>query len=794
MRVLHDFRFAIRTLFRGGSVAALVVLAFALGIGTTTAVFSIFNSVLLKPLPFPKPDELVLVFDTQPACSTCPASFPKYHDWRDHNDVFSAMTGSAPRQVTLTGQGEPERVAGVSATSTFLDVFQVQPRLGRWFTAGEDQPGAGHVAVLSYRFWIRRFSGAPNILAQRLMLDGEPYQVIGVMPEDFTHRNADLFVPLARKLDPATRGSHFLTVYARMKPGVTVERAATEMRAVGRTLAKEFGHNHGIDVKSYYEVVVGAVRGPLQILMGAVFLVLLIACANVANLLLAAGLARRRELAIRLALGAGQWDLARQLTAEAIVLALTGGAIGLLLAMWAIRSFLVLAANVLPRASTIAIDSRVVAFTAGVSLIVGIFCGLWPLLRLRTRELTSSVREGDTRTGSGAGGRFGNGLVVAEIAIAFSLLVGAGLLLKNLLLLERRDTGIRTERLVAFDLSPAGARYDDPAQVSAFYRELLERLRPVRGVQSVAATSHLPMYRFGSNGEMQREGGNPWAAGDSPLVEYNFIGGDYFKTMGIPLLQGRVFDARDGAKSAPVVVISRAMAQKFWPGEDPIGRRVAPAQSNNWFTVVGVVGDVRSFGLVAKSPYEFYQSIEQQPVSALTVVLRTENDDPGVTIKSARQIVTSMDPTLPITTVQTMEQVVSASVGQPRLMSALTALFGVLAGLLAMVGVYGVTSYNVRRQRREFGIRIALGAEPGAVQRVVVGRGLVVASIGIALGALGSLFLTRTLQVMLNDVQPTDSSVFATNAVLVLVVSMLACYLPARSAGRVDPMVVLRDN
>ncbi len=794
MRMLQDFRFAVRTLFRGGSVSALAVLAFALGIGITSAVFSIFNSVLLKPLPFPDPDQLVLVYDTQPACATCPASFPKYHDWRDHNQVFSAMGGSAPAPLTLTGQGEPERLVGMSATATLMDVFQVRPRLGRWFTADEDQPGAGHVVVLSHRFWRRRFNGARNVLGQRLTLNGEPFEVIGVMPEDFTHRNADVYVPLARKLDPATRGSHFLTVYARMKPGVTVERAATEMRAVGQTLAKEFGHNHGIDVQSYHEAVVGGIRAPLQILMGAVFLVLLIACANVANLLLAAGLARRRELAIRLALGAGTRDLARQLTAEAVVLALTGGAIGLLLALWAVRSFLVLAANVLPRASAIAVDGRVVAFTVILSLVVGLFCGLWPLLRLRTRELAASVREGDLRTGSGTHSRFGNGLVVAEIAIAFTLLVGAGLLLKNLILLERRDSGIVTERLVAFDLSPTGSRYQDGAQISAFYRELFERLKPIRGVQSVAATSHLPMYRFGQNGEMRREGGNPWGPGDAPLVEYNFIGGDYFKTMGIPLLQGRVFDRRETETSAPVAIVSRAMAEKFWPGETAIGKRLAPSGRNQWWEVVGVVGDVRSFGLAARSPYEFYRPIEQAPNSSLTVVMRTESNDPGTTIRSARQIVASMDASLPLTAVQTMEQVVSASVGQPRLMSALTAVFGALAGLLAMVGVYGVTSYNVRRQRREFGIRIALGADPRAVQRVVVGRGLVVALIGIGLGILGSLFLTRTLQALLNDVQPTDVSVFVANAALVLLVSVLACYLPARAAGRVDPMVVLRDN
>jgi putative ABC transport system permease protein len=795
-RISQELRFAVRTFLRGRFVTILAVLAFALGTGVTTAVFSIFNGVLLTPLPYPDPEELVMVFDTQPACATCPASYPKYMDWKERGPVFAAVGGSTPTSFVLTGDGAPERVTAIATTASLNDVFRVQPALGRWYSPEEDQPGGRKVIVLSHGYWTRRFGANPRIVGERIVLDGTPYEVIGVMPEGFAHRSGEGFVPLQRKLDPATRGSHFLSTYARLKKGVSPERAAVEMRALGQNLAREFGHNHGIDVKSYYESIVGNIRTPLRVLMGAVFLVLLIACANVANLLLASGLARRRELAIRLALGAGQRDLARQLITEALVLALAGGTLGVLLAAWAVRTFVSLATNTLPRAATISIDARVIAFTAGLTLLVGVICGVWPLFRLRTRELANAVREADTRTGSGTGGRFGNGLVVTEIALAFALLVGATLLVKNLILLQRRDAGIQTARIVAFDVATSGPRYADADQIRGFYRSVLERLRGIGGVDSAGVVSHLPMYRFGNNTEMNAEGGNPWAPRDAPLVENRWVAGDYFKTMGIRLSGGRLFDDRDRQGAPQAAVINRAMAEKFWPGQDAVGKRVSPGSraSGNWYTVIGVVENVRSFGLSASTPLEMYRAIEQQPTGSTTVVMRTSSDDPSAAVQAARQIVSSIDPGLPITTVQTMEQVVSASVNQPRLLSALSGLFGGLAGLLAMVGVYGVTSYNVRRQRREFGIRLALGAEPRAVQQLVIGRGIVTAAAGVALGTVGALLLTRTLQAMLNDVKPTDVTVFTSTAAAVLFVSILASYIPARSAGRVDPMVVLREQ
>ena len=792
MRVLQDAKIALRTVVRTRFVSVLAVVAFALGIGVTTAVFSIFNGVLLQPLPFPHPEQLVAVYDTQPACPTCPASFPKYHDWRERNQVFSAIGGSRFASFVLTGNGEPVRIAAMPTTASLADVFGVAPELGRWYTEEEDRPGGPKVVVLSHDFWATRLGGDRGALGRTLTFDGEPYEIIGILPRAFTYRRSDVFVPLQRKLDPTTRGTHFLVTLARLKPGVTVERAATEMRALGQSLAREFNTNHGIDVRSYYEVVVGSVRTPLTVLLGAVFLVLLIACANVANLLLASGMARRRELAIRLALGAGQRDLARQLILESVVLAAVGGVLGILLASWIVRTFVALAGTQLPRADTIAIDGYVLAFAAAVSIAVGVFCGIWPLLLLRTRQLASAVREGDLRTASG-GQRFGNGLVIAEIALAFALLVGAGLLVKNLVLLRSRDAGIRTDRIVAFDVAPSGPRYKSPEQIVAFHRELYARLAQIGAAESVGMTSGLPMYRFGSNGEMSIEGGNPWPPNQAPLVEYLWIYGDYLKTMGIALLKGRALDARDRS-GAKTVLINEAMAEEFWPGKDPIGKRFGQGTDpSQWYEVVGVVGNVRSYGLARVTPFEFYQSVEENPVPAMTVVLRTRADDPTTIVPTARQILASIDPAMPMANVQTMEHVVSESVGQPRLMSALTVLFGGMAGVLAMVGVYGLMAYNVRRQRREFGIRLALGADQATVRNLVVGRGLRLAVAGVAAGAIGAWLLTGVLKTMLNDVKPTDVTVFLGTAGSVLVVAVLASYFPARAAGRVDPMVVLRD-
>ena len=797
-RLALDLRLAFRSLVRGRAITAFAVIAFALGIGITTAVFSLFYGVLLKPLPFPNPHELVMVFDTQPACTTCPASFEKHVDWKTRSTVLQALGGSQSATAVITGAGEPERVPMAPATASLMDVFGVSPAIGRWFTDAEDAPGGPKVVVLTDGFWRRTFHADPAALGRKMTINGEPYEVIGVLPPAFSHRRAEIFIPLQRQFNAANRGNHFLAQYGRLKPGVTLEQAQREMRALGGVLAQEFGHNHGIDLQSYSQIVVGSLVQPLQLLMGAVTFVLLIACANVANLLLASGLARRRELAVRTALGATRWDLARQLTVESIVLAVVGGALGVLLAEWAIATFVDLADTVLPRTATVQLDRTVLLFAAGVSLLTGLFCGLWPVIRLNARTLGRDVHEGTLRAGGTAGSRrFGNGLVVVEIALAFTLVVGAGLLVKNLLRLQSRETGFRVEGLVAFDLSPTGDRYKDNA-FQAFYRELLPRLKTLPGVTAVGATSHLPMYQFGWNGEVTLEGGNPWPARDAPLIERAWIDDGYFSTMGIQIVRGRPFTGRDTAAATRVTIISERTAEKFWPGQNPIGRRFSRGGQfggdNNIVEVVGVARDVRTYGLQQTSPYIMYVPVEQEPFGAMTIVLRTANDDPMSVIPAARQIVRSLDPLLPLARVQTMGEVVAQSVSQPRLISALTSLFGVLAGLLAAVGVYGVMAYNVRRERREFGIRLALGADPGRVRRLVVTRGLALGAIGVALGAGGAMLLTRSVQALLSDVEATDPVVFAAAAGALLVTTVLAGYLPAVHASRTDPMVVLRSE
>jgi predicted permease len=797
-RLWRDVRHALRSLRRSRSVTSLAVLAFALGIGITTAVFTLFHGVLVKPLPYPDPDRLVIVYDVQPACATCPASFTKYVDWKTRSTSFQAMAGSSTSQVVVTGAGDPDRLPAAPATWTLPDVFGVRPEIGRWFSEAEDRPGGTKVVVLAHGYWQSRFAGDRAVLGRSLTIGGVPHEVIGVMPAGFAHRRAELFVPVQRAFDPAQRGNHFMQTYARLKPGVSVEAARQEMRTLGEALKTEFGHNHGIDVVSYYRAVVGNVERPLQVLMGAVALVLLIASANVANLLLASGLARRRELAVRSALGATRWDLARQLAVESVLLAIAGGTIGLLAAQWLVTTFVRLAGNTLPRTAALGIDGSVLIFAMLLSLATGIFCGLWPVMRMRSRTLAHAVREGDLRTGSEAGGRrFGGGLMVAEIALAFSLLVGAGLLVKNLMGLQARDTGFRPERLVAFDVAPTGASYRENAQIKQFYLDLIPRLSSLPHVQAVGATSHLPMYQFGWNGEVVLEGGNPWQPHEAPLIERAWVDAGYFGAMGIAIVRGRTFDARDREGGARATIISARTAEKFWPGQDPIGRRFARGGSFNLtdlVEVIGVAADVRTYGLGSVSPYIMYVSTAQEVFGPMTIVMRTTTGDAMAAIAPAREIVKQIDPLMPVTRVQAVQDVVAQSVSQPRLISSLTALFAALAGALAAVGVYGVTAYNVRRERREFGIRLALGADPSRVRRLIVGRGLLLGAIGIALGAGAALLLTKTVAAMLSDVAPTDPAVFAMAGALLLATVLLAVYLPARQASRTSPMVVLRAD
>ncbi|HSK10506.1 MAG TPA: ABC transporter permease [Vicinamibacterales bacterium] len=788
----RDVRFGARLLFRTPGVTLAAMLALALGIGANSAVFSVVYGVLLKPLPYPHPDRLVVIYDTQPALKTAPASYPKYIDWREENRVFEVIGGAQGAATVLTGQGEPERLQTANVTASFFRVFAVPPQHGRWFTEEEDQPGGAKVAILTHGLWERRFARDPRVIGRTITLDDEPRTVVGVMPKHYAYRTAEVFVPLARALDERQRGSHFLQTFGRLKPDIPLEQARQEMIALGKRLAVEHHHNHGIDVRALDAATIGDAAMPLATLLASVSLVLLIACANVANLLLARASARRREIAMRTALGAGFARLARQLLTESLLLSLGGGLLGLALAWAGVRAFVALAPPVLPRMTSITVDAPILVFTLGVAVATGLLFGLAPLLHARSESPAEALKDETGRSASGrSASRLGSALVIVEVALSVVLLVGAGLLVRSLARLAAQDAGFVAERVVAFDLALPQARYGSDEQVQRYWEQAIERVRAVPGVVSVGATSGLPLYRFGSNAYFEVEGKSLWKPEDAPLAEIRVVAGDYYKAMGIPLVQGRFFNERDTADVPPVVIINRAMASRFWPGEDPVGKRIRIG-GDQWQEIVGVVGDVRSYSARQEPPLEVSAPVSQNAFRGLTFAVRSAGPDPTVLTASIRKELAVLDASQPMSKVQTLEEVASTSLGRPRLFSVLTASFAILAALLAAIGVYGLISYTVSRQRQEFGIRMALGADASDVRRMVVGRGARLAAAGVALGGLLAAGLARLITAMLYQVTPGDPVVYAVTCTLVFAVALAACYVPARAASRVDPIVTLR--
>jgi len=787
----HDLRFALRLFARNPGFALLAVVALALGIGANTAVFSVVDAVLIKPLPFPNPDALVFVYDTQPFCATCPASYPKYVDWRDQNAVFDAVGGYSPGSSVMTGKGTPERIRTARVTATLFRVFQVPPIAGRWIADDEDKPDATPVALLSYGFWLERFGRDPNVVGQTIQLDGITRTIVGVMPPEFTVGRAQVWTPLAIALDPKTRGSHFLPVVARLKRGVSVAAAQREMVALGARLAKEYSTNHGVDVASYRNASVGDTGRSLLVLLGSVAFVLLIACANVANLLLARAAGRRREISIRAALGAARSRLARQLVTESVVLALGGGALGVLLAWWGVRAFVSMAPANFPRVQAIAVDAGVLGFTFAVSVATGLLFGLAPAIHALRQNPGDALKQEESRSGGSRGVRRVSGaLVVFEIALSLVLLVGAGLMVKSLLRLQHQDAGFVTERLLTFDVTLPRLTYPDNARVKAFFDQALARLRAVPGAERVGAINLMPLVNWGTNGDFTIEG-RPWPDGKSPLIEQRVVAGDYFQAMGIRLLRGRLFTERDVEGGPRVIVINDTVARRYFDTDDPVGRRMKLG-GGDWFEIVGVVSSIRSAELSRAPLIESYVAQTQFPNRSLTFAIRT-TADPAALTASARQAIAGVDPQQPIAAVRSMDEIVRTSTARPRLLSSMTALFALIAALLAAVGTYGIMAYSVSQQTREIGIRMAMGADAAAVVRVVLARGALLVAGGVALGAAGAFALTGVLRTMLYEVSPTDPSVFAATCAGVSVVALAACYVPARAATRVDPIVVLRE-
>ncbi len=773
---------------------AVVVLTLALGIGASTSVFSIMNGVLFRALPFKDAHELVRVYDTQPACASCPASMAKYDDWRTRNRVFAAIGGVSVSPRTLTGQGEPQRIRVARTTASMADVLGVDPLIGRWYTAAEDQPGGPSLALLSFDLWTRVFDRDPGIIGKKALIDGVPFEITGVMPASFTLQRGDVYVPLQEAVDPAKRGNHFIPIYARLKSGISIEEAARDMRALGEGLAKEFGHNHGIDVQSLHESMIGTVRPQLRILAVAAFLLMAIACANAGSLLLASGLGRLRELSIRVALGATRAAIAALLVVEGVALAMVAGALGVGFSWVVTTRFLELAANQLPRSASVSMDGQVLVFSFLLTLLVGVLCSAWPAWTLGRRDLASVIRDGDTRSGSRAGKLVGGGLVVVEVALAFALIFVSSLLMKDLSRLRSRDAGFNAERIITFDAQPAGPAYPTEKEKTDFYLELERRLARMGGTESVGLTSHLPMVDWGWNSEFNLDRASPWPPEKAPLVDFRWVQGDFLQMLGVPLLRGRFLNETDG-EGTLTVVINKAMAERFWPGEDPIGRRFGNGNDKaTWFQVVGVVGDIRSAGLIRTPLLEFYRTVHQSRGRAMTVLLKSRAEDPAALMPQVRSAVASIDPAVPITSVRLLEDAVSSSIGQQRLIGALTSFFGLLAALLASLGVFSVMSYSVRTQLREFAVRLALGAARSDVLRLVTTRAATLLAAGIAVGVLGSLSLIGLLRGVLHDVSPLDPLVFGACIVAVMIAGVAATLVPARAAASAQPLLLLRSS
>jgi len=806
--LFQDFRYAVRQLRKNPGFTAVAILTLALGLGANTAIFSVIDAVLLRPLPFHAPSRLVVVKPTEPGRrDDIGVSYPTFLDWRTRNHVFDGLSVFREDDFTLTGRGEPAHLTGAVVSANIFSVLGVLPVIGRDFVPEEDQPnGRGLPIILSHSLWQSRFGSDPKIVGQSLTLDGQTFTVVGVMPPGFQfpvqRTPVEFWTTIALDTEGATpmtsqRGAGYLDVIARLKAQVTIETAQTEMAGIQDGLNRQYPENRpkGISVVPEADAVVGAMRQGLFILLGAVGLVLLIACANLSNLLLARATTRHKEISVRTALGATRWMIVRQLLAESALLATVGAAAGLALAAWGIKLLTALAPGDLPRITESGINLQVLIFTGLVAVLTSILFGLVPALQAAKPELAASLKEGgrsgtETQTRS----RLRSALIVTETALAMILLVGSGLLLRSLLGLGRVDPGFAKDHVITFGLDLPD-RYGHPQRV-AFYRSLLERVRATPGVRSASAAFPLPLSADDVKTTFEIEG-RPMKHSEYPVTTFHIIDRDYFRSLGIPLLSGRSFSVQDDAVGAtPVVIISQRLARQIFPGEDPIGRRIRPNISSGpgdapMRVVVGVVGDVKAEGMGAPSIPESYVSYAQLPFAPMSVVVRTEIA-PASMVPTLTREVQSLDNTLPLLHVKTLDEYVDDSIVGTRFETFLLGTFGVLAFLLTAVGLYGVISYTVVQRTREMGIRIALGADRTAILGMVVKNGALLACAGALIGLAAAFLLTRLMASLLFGVGPTDPVTFFCVPIALITVALFASYIPARRAAKVDPMVALR--
>jgi predicted permease len=798
----QDVTYAVRLLVKHPGATVIAILTLALGIGANTAIFSAVNAILLRPLPYADPDRLVMVFEKRLAEGVLdnvvsPADFL---DWSRMNGAFDKMAAMSVESADLTGAGEPVRLATGAVSPAFFDVLGVQPALGRTFRPDEAIVGGHRVVILSHDLWERRFGADAALVGRTILLNAIPHEVVGVLPSTFEFPNTELalWAPLALEgsAQAPTRVNHFLNVYARLKPGVTLDRARAEMDRVGALLQEQHpaaNRNHGAHVSPLRDELQAPVRAGLLALLGAVAFVLLIACVNVANLLLAKAASRKREMAVRSALGAGRLRLAGQTLTESVLLAIVGGTAGLLVALWGIQLLRQLAPQGVPVLGLdhVGLEPRVLVFTFVLSVGTGVLFGLLPAWHLASQDVSESLKDGG-RT-FGVRRRLRVALVVSEIALASLLLVGAGLTLRSFQALLQADPGFRQEGLLtAFITLPAG-RYRDDGKRVATYDEIERRLASLPGVRSVGATSHLPLSGQDSRSGVGIE--HRERTPDSPTRAHpRAVTLDYFKTMGIRVVSGRTFAVTDHSESPFVVVVNETMARRYWPGVSPVGRRVRlGGNSTIWREVVGVVSDVKHWGFDRPVNPEMYLPQRQMVWDGLTFVLATDQD-PAALTAAVREQLRAVDADLPLSNVRTMEQVAARSVAARRATMLLLAIFGALALVLAAAGIYGVMAQLVALRAPEIGIRMTLGAQPAMVMRLILGEGFVQAGIGLTIGLAGGVALMRGFRTVLYGISPADPITLAAVAAILLGTTLLACYVPARRAMRVDPVQALRDS
>ena len=797
----QDLRYGARMLARNPGFTAVAVLTLALGIGANTAIFSVVNAVLLRPLPYPDPDRVVRIEEHHEKFGRANLTGATFLDLREQNQAFSHTTAFRYFPYSLTGEGPPESVVGTRVAEGFFAVLRIGPLYGRAFQREEFHTGADQVVILSHGLWQRRYGSDSGIIGKTIALDSDPYVVLGVMPPRFQFPvQTDLWLPMSRERTlPENRRAHLFTVLGRLKPDRSVEQARTELDTLARRIEEE---NPNVDpglsfsAVTLHERMVAPVRPALLVLLGAVSFLLLIACANVANLLLARAISREKELVIRASLGAGRLRLVRQLLTESVLLGLAGGALGLLLALWGVDLILSLSPGDMPRLDEVGIDWVVLGFTVLLSALTGVVFGLSPAVRAARMDLHPVLKQGG-RTSAGMGpDRLRSALVASEVAIALVLLIGAGLLARSFVGLLQVDPGYNANNVLTMFISLPDQKYPASRQQVEFYRQVLDRVQRLPGVVSAAVTNGLPTRRFPST--IFEIEGRPNVRGEwEPSADILAVSGAAFRTLEIPLLKGQGFTESDTVDAPVVLLVNETLARRYWPNQDPLGRRVTMLDWGDPLPgrVVGVVGDVKMEGLdepVAPAIYYSYTQFVDR-VLGLYLLVRTTSD-PLALAAAVREQVWAVDKDQPVSNIETMEQVVAGSVAQPRFIMMLLGTFAAVALLLSAVGIYGVISYSVSQRTHEIGIRMALGAQRRDIFRLVVGQGMKLTLIGVAVGLAGSFALTRFLQSLLFGVSATDPVTFAGVAALLAAVALLACYIPARRATKVDPMVALRHE